>query len=314
MATGALFVGFAGLDAPARTRAGWQAAVTPLVALAAGLGVLTGHSPAPAVLTMGIVGAIAGYGFAVSPRLAIAGLTVALSLLISQGLEIPISHAPDALLFAALGGLLQVAFSLAVYAAGDRAAEEGESRWDAGAARRNLSANLTLDSTAARHALRFGAAMAAGVAAYWFLGLHEHGFWIPLTVLFVLRPEAGETNQRLIWRAAGTAVGLVIATALSFWLEDDGIALAIALTVATAVSYGTLTVQYAIFTAGITTYAVLLADTLGEPALEAAGQRAYGTAIGIAIAAAAFLLWSNPSRGEEAGGNRPLAPPGAAAR
>lgn len=128
----------------------------------------------------------------------------------------------------------------------------------------------------------------------------------------MLRPEAGETGQRLIWRAAGTAVGLVIATALSFWLEDDGIALAIALTVATAVSFGTLTVQYAIFTTGITTYAVLLADTLGEPALEAAGQRAYGTAIGIAIAAAAFLLWSNPKR--EEGDSRPLAPPETVAR
>ncbi|MET0306114.1 MAG: FUSC family protein [Solirubrobacterales bacterium] len=314
MATGALFVGFAALDAPARTRAGWQAAVTPLVALAAALGAFTGHSPALAVPTMAVVGAIAGYGFAVSPRLAIAGLTVALSLLISQGLEIPISHAPEALLFAGLGGVLQVAFSLAVYAAGDRGAEKGENRWDVGAARRNLSANFTLDSTAARHALRFGTAMAAGVAAYWLLDLHQHGFWIPLTILFVLRPEAGETNQRLVLRAAGTAIGLVIATALSFWLEDDGIALAVALTMATAVAYGTLTVQYAIFTTGITTYAVLLADTLGEPALEAAGQRAYGTAIGIAISALAFLLWSNPGRGE---GERPddtLSPPEAAAR
>ena len=112
MATGALFVGFAALDAPARTRAAWQAAVTPLVALAAALGVLTGHSPALAVPTMALVGAIAGYCFAVSLRLAIAGLSVALSLLISQGLEIPISHAPEALLFAGLGGVLQVAFSL----------------------------------------------------------------------------------------------------------------------------------------------------------------------------------------------------------
>lgn len=314
MATGALFVGFAALDAPARTRAAWQAAVTPLVALAAALGALTGHSPLLAVPTMGLVGAIAGYGFAVSPRLAIAGLSIALSLLIAQGLEIPTSHATDALLFAALGGALQVAFSFAVYAAGDRGAEKGESRWDADAARRSLSANLTLDSTAARHALRFGAALAAGVAAYWLLGLHEHGFWIPLTILFVLRPEADETNRRLVLRAAGTAIGLAIATALSFWLEDDGIALAIALAIATAVSYGMLTVQYAIFTAGITTYAVLLADTLGEPALEAAGQRAYGTAIGIAIAAVAFLVWSNPGGGEGTVKSPPLASPEAAAR
>lgn len=314
MATGALFVGFAALDAPARTRATWQTAVTPLVALAAALGALTGHSPLLAVPAMALVGAIAGYGFAVSPRLAIAGLSISLSLLVSQGLEIPVANAPDALLFAGLGGLLQVAFSLLVYAVGDRAAEKDENRWDADAARRSLSANLTLDSTSARHAVRFGAALGVGVAVYWLLDMHEHGFWIPLTILFVMRPEAEETSRRLVWRAAGTAVGLVIATAISFWLEGDGVALAMALTIATALAFGTMTVQYAVFTAAITTYAVLLADTLGEPALEAAGQRAYGTAIGIAIAAAAFLIWSNPRRGEGAMENRSLAPPEAAAR
>ncbi|HEX3173991.1 MAG TPA: FUSC family protein [Solirubrobacterales bacterium] len=93
----------------------------------------------------------------------------------------------------------------------------------------------------------------------------------------------------------------------------SGVALALALTVATAFAYGLLTVQYALFTAAITTYAVLLADTLGEPALEAAGQRAAATAIGILIAAAAFLVWPSPSRG--GGPRRPrLAPPQATAR
>ncbi len=294
VATGALFVGFPGLDAPARSRAAWQAAVTPFVGLAALLGVLTGSSAPLAIATMALVGAAAGYCFAVSLRLSIAGLSVALGLLISQGLEIPVSHAPEALLFTCIGGLLQVAFSLCVYAAGDREEEGGAAGWSTRAARRALSANLTLRSTSARHALRFGAALGAGVGAYWLLGMKEHGFWIPLTILFVLRPEEEETFHRLILRAVGTALGLVIATALSFWLHGYGIALAVALTVATGFAYGLLTVQYALFTTAITVYAVLLADTLGEPALQAAGQRAGATAIGIAIAAAAFLLWANP--------------------
>lgn len=317
IATGALFVGFPGLDAPARTRAAWQAAVTPLVGLAAALGVLTGPSAPLSVAAMLLVGAAAGYCFAVSLRFSIAGLAVALALVVSQGLGIPVSHTLQALLFTALGGLLQAAFSVSIWA-GERTCRRREAHlgrteparpgggavWDWRGGVGDLGANLTLSSTSARHALRFGSALAAGVAAYWLLGMHEHGFWIPLTVLFVLRPEEGETFHRLILRAVGTAIGLVIATALSFWLNDDGVALAVALTVATAFAYGLLTVQYALFTAAITTYAVLLADTLGEPALHAAGQRAIATAIGIAIAGAAFLLWSNP--GERTG---PIAPP-----
>ena len=39
---------------------------------------------------------------------------------------------------------------------------------------------------------------------------------------------------------------------------------------------------------------MVLADTLGDPALAAAGQRGAATVLGIAIACAAFLLWSNP--------------------
>jgi fusaric acid resistance family protein len=292
--TGALLAGFPGLDAPARTRAAWQAATAPLIGLAAALGVLTGGNAFLAVATMALVGAAAGYCFAVSLRFSIAGLSVALSLLISQDLPLDLADAVPALLLATAGGLLQAAFSLCVWALGDREEEGGANAWSTPAALRALDSNLTLSSVSFRHGLRFGAALATGVAAYWLLGIHEHGFWIPLTILFVLRPQRDETFHRLILRAVGTAVGLVIATALAQWLHADGVAIALALTIATAFAYGLLTVQYALFTTAITTYAVLLADSIGEPALRAAGQRALGTAIGIVIAGAAFVIWSNP--------------------
>jgi Fusaric acid resistance protein-like len=305
--TGALLAGFPGLDAAARSRAVWQAAVAPAIGLAAALGALTGSSAPLAVAALALVGAAAGYCFAVSPRLAIAGLSVALSLLIAQGLPLRPADALPSLLFASAGGLLQAAFSLGVWGTcrdlevpmgaqlPARPGAAGVGGWSG--AVRALEANLNLGSTSFRHALRFGAALGVGVAAYWLLGMKEHGFWIPLTILFVLRPEREETFRRLILRAIGTIAGLLVATALSEWLGGDGVALALALTVATALAYGLLTVQYALFTAAITTYAVLLADTLGEPALHAAGQRAIATAIGIAIAAAAFLLWPNPGPG-----------------
>jgi hypothetical protein len=296
LATGALLAGFTGLDAPARARAAWQGAVAPLIGLAAALGVLTGVSPALAIPTMAVVGAAAGYCFAVSLRLAIAGLSVALSLLISQGLPLEAADALPALLLATAGGLLQPLFSALVWAAGDRSEDDPAKAWNSSEAIAGLRRNLTLRSVSARHALRFGAALAAGVAAYWILGMEEHGFWIPLTVLFVLRPAEDETRRRLALRAMGTAAGLVFASLLSEWLHGDPIPLALALATATGFAYGLLTVQYALFTAAITTYAVLLADTLGEPTLEAAGQRAAATAIGIVIAGVAFVLWSNPSK------------------
>ena len=294
--TGALLAGFPGLDAPARTRAAWQAASAPLIGLAAALGVLTGASALPAIVAVAIVGALAGYCFSVSLRLSIVGLSVALSLVIAQDLPLDLADLGPAFLLATAGGLLQAGFSLCVWLAGDRSEEGGEG-WDTRATLRTLGSNLSLESTSFRHGLRFGAALAAGVSLYWLIGMHEHGFWIPLTILFVLRPEKEETFRRLILRAVGTAAGLIVATALAEWLGGNGVVVALALTIATGLAYGLLTVQYALFTAAITTYAVLLADSIGEEALHAAGQRALATAIGIAIAGASFLLW--PNRGPE---------------
>jgi Fusaric acid resistance protein-like len=294
--TGALLAGFPAMDAPARPRAAWQAAVAPLIGVAAVLGLLTGSNAFMATITMAVVGAVAGYCFSVSLRLSIFGLSVALALLICQDLPLDAGDALPAFLLVTAGGLLQAAFSLCVWAAGDRDEEGGGSGWSWPAARRALRSNLSLRSTSFRHGLRFGAALGAGVALYWLIGVHEHGFWVPLTVLFVLRPEEDETFRRLVLRAVGTAIGLVLATALAEWLRGEEIAIGVCLTIATGFAYGLLTVQYALFTAAITTYAVLLADSIGEPALQAADERALGTALGILIAGTAFIVWPNRER------------------
>ena len=294
IATGALVNGFPGMDAPARARAGWQAASAPLIGAAAALGILSSQAGPTAVLALGLMGLLAGYCFCVSLRLAIVGLSVTLAMLIAQGLFLPAGDAGPALLYGTLGGLTQVAWSLIVWLATDRADDEPEKAWSGRGAVAALRLNLSLESQSARHALRFGAALAAGVAAYRLLDLHQHGFWIPLTILFVMRPERDETDHRLILRAIGTVLGLVIATALAEAFIGEDLVLAGFLTVAAAFSFGLLTVQYALFTTAITTYVVLMSTTLGEAAFRAAGQRATGTALGIAIAFLAWRLWPNP--------------------
>ncbi len=314
LATGALLAGFPGLDAPAGPRAAWQGAAAPLIGLAAALGILSSQATVPAVLAMGLLGAIAGYCFSVSLRLAIVGLSVALALLIAQGLFLPAADALPALLYGTAGACLQVAWSLIVWVVVDRGARE-ESGWNARETAQALRSNLTLASPSARHAIRFGVALATGVAAYRLLGMDDHGFWIPLTILFVMRPERDETDKRLVLRAVGTVLGLIFATAVAETLGGSDLVVWIVLTAAAAFSFGLLTVQYALFTAAITVYVVLLTDTLGEPALQAAGQRAGGTALGIAIAFTAFVLWPSPGEGrglrseaQKAGGSPPEAP------
>ena len=295
IATAALVNGFPGGDAPARGRAGWQAAGAPLIGIAAALGILSSQTGPTAVLALGLLGALAGLCFSVSLRLAILGLSVTLGMLIAQGLLLPAADAWPALVYATLGGFTQVAWSLIVWAVGDRDDDEPEKAWSGGEALATLRANLSLESQSARHAIRFGAALAAGVAAYWLLGMDEHGYWIPLTILFVMRPERDETDHRLILRAAGTVLGLIIATAIAEAFEGNDLVIGAVLTVAAALSFGLLTVQYALFTAAITTYVVVISTSLGEPAFRAVDERATGTVLGILIAFLAWRLWSNPA-------------------
>jgi hypothetical protein len=299
IATGSLFAAFAGLDAPAGPRAAWQAAAAPAIGLMAALGILSSQSEPAAVAAMALVGAAAGYCFAYSLRLAIYGLVVALTLLVSQGLFLAGDETLPALLWGTVGGLTQVLWSLIVWLVVDRCARGEPSGWDARAVAAAFRSNFTLGSESLRHAIRFGAALAIGVGAYRAFDMDNHGFWIPLTILFVMRPDRDETYLRLVLRAVGTVLGLVLATAVAEAFGGSDLVVIAVLTAATALALGLLTVQYALFTAAITVYVVLLTDTLGEGAWEADKLRLIGTALGLLITFLAFTLWPDPERGRD---------------
>jgi len=299
IATGAMFAGIAGLDAPAGPRAAWQAAAAPAIGLMAALGILSSQTAPTAVATMALVGALAGYCFSYSLRLAIYGLVAALTLLVSQGLFLEVDEALPALLWGAVGGLTQVVWSLLVWVVVERCAREEPSGWDARAVAAAFASNFTLRSESCRHAIRFGASLALGVAVYRLFDMDDHGFWIPLTILFVMRPDRDETYLRLVLRAVGTVLGLIVATAIFHVFGLDDAVVIVALTAATALALGLLTVQYALFTAAITVYVVLLTDTLGEPAWEADKLRLIGTAVGLLITFLAFVVWPDPERGRD---------------
>jgi hypothetical protein len=242
---------------------------------------------------MGLMAAAAGYCFADTLRLAFVGFSASVALMISQGLFLPAHEALPALLYGTAGGLIQAAWAGCVWLVYDRDSDN-ESGWDWARTKARLRDNWTLASPVGRHAVRYGVALGLGVAIYRIAGMREHGYWIPLTILFVLRPERDETDRRLVLRAVGTLLGLALATGLAVLFDGAEPWIAIALSLSAALSFGLITVQYALFTASITTYVVLLSDTLGEARFDAAGQRVIGTAVGILVAWLAFRIYPGP--------------------
>ncbi len=160
--------------------------------------------------------------------------------------------------------------------------------------------------------MRWGIALGVGVAIYHALDLGQHGYWVPLTVLFVLKPERGMTYERIAMRAAGTLGGLVVATPLAMAIGGLPLVESIAMTLAAGLCFALIALEYALFTAAVTSFVVILAHAMGQSAWQAADQRGAGTAIGIVVAAAAFVVWSNRRLEERV--EMPSQPPTAARR
>jgi uncharacterized membrane protein YccC len=153
-----------------------------------------------------------------------------------------------------------------------------------------LRAQLTPRSSAFRHATRLGVALMVAVVVYRVLPIGR-GYWVPVTVLFVLKPDYLSTYSRGVGRALGTMLGVVIAAALVS-IGDPSDAFVVGLLAAIAfLAYTLFPANYALFSVMLTVLVALLVEFAGGSAIGAVEERIVDTAIGGVIALGAFALW-----------------------
>jgi uncharacterized membrane protein YccC len=153
-----------------------------------------------------------------------------------------------------------------------------------------LRANLSLSSPAFRHGVRLGVTLAVATALYRVLDL-PRGYWVPLTVAFVLRPDFGGTFTRGAQRYAGTIVGVVTATALTALLDPGDWTLVALVGVFAVGVYALLFANYALFTGSVTALIVFFVAFDGVSEWTAVTDRLLDTIIGGALSLIAFALW-----------------------
>ncbi len=153
-----------------------------------------------------------------------------------------------------------------------------------------LRANLTLDSTACRHALRLSVTLAIATALYRLLEM-PRGYWLPLTALLVLKPEFHDTFARGISRIAGTLLGAAFATLLAQTVPLGSRGLTILVLGCVWAGYALVRASYAVFTVFITGYVVFLLMLAGVPELTAVTHRIEYTAEGGLLALLLYALW-----------------------
>ncbi|HET8851505.1 MAG TPA: FUSC family protein, partial [Ktedonobacteraceae bacterium] len=156
----------------------------------------------------------------------------------------------------------------------------------------SIRANLTLHSSAFRHAIRLGIALALATALYQVFHLPvERGYWIPMTVVLVLRSDFLTTFTRGIARLLGTMLGAVLTTLLVVFLAPSQPVLVAIITIAAYLMYSTLFANYAIFSVAVTMAAVFLISFTTPQTLMTAVYRAIDTAIGGVLALLMYALW-----------------------
>jgi uncharacterized membrane protein YccC len=162
--------------------------------------------------------------------------------------------------------------------------------WSLRDAFNTLTANLTLRSTACRHALRLGVTLAVATGLYRAASL-ERGYWLSLTVLLVLKPEFQETFSRGVARVGGTLLGAAFATLITILLAPGPLALAVLVLLFVWLGYALFRASYAVFTVCITGYVVFLVSLAGVPELTAVTERSVDTILGGALALLVYALW-----------------------
>jgi uncharacterized membrane protein YccC len=153
-----------------------------------------------------------------------------------------------------------------------------------------VHANLSLRSTAFRHGVRLGATLAVATAVYRLFDL-PRGYWVPLTVAFVLKPDFGGTFSRGLQRYAGTIIGSVVASAITALLDPGNWTLVVLVGIFAAGIYTFIFANYLLFTTSVTALIVFFVAFDGVSEWTAVTDRLLDTIIGGALTLAAYWLW-----------------------
>jgi len=186
----------------------------------------------------------------------------------------------------------EIAFHTTPVGSAAFAARESASPWTLRltSAMAKLRANLSLDSTAFRHALRLAVCVAVAEAINRVIG-SRRGYWMPMTVSIVLRPDFAATFSRGVLRLAGTLAGLLAATGLVHFLAPSTGVEIFLIVFFTLLLRAFGSANYGIFVTALTALVVFLVSITGVEPGPVMLARGLNTLAGGVIALLAYALW-----------------------
>ena len=152
-----------------------------------------------------------------------------------------------------------------------------------------MRGHLNRHSPVFRHAVRLSVAVAVGCAIQRYTGI-AHGYWIPLTVLMVLRPETAHTYTRCAGRIAGTLAGIAVASVVLVLLTPGVVVTAVLAIVFVGAAYASAGLGYLASSAALTAAVVFLIGLEQVGPAPTTDDRLLGALIGGGLAVLAHVL------------------------
>jgi uncharacterized membrane protein YccC len=159
-------------------------------------------------------------------------------------------------------------------------------------ARRTLGFHLRWQSTRFRNSLRAGVALAASLAVARLVDF-DHGFWVVLGTLMVLRSGVADTTTTALQALRGTLIGFAVAVPIAYAAHGGDTLLWLLLPLTTFLAaWVPGAVGLGSGQAAFTVFVVVLFDLAAPSGTQTAVIRLETVATGIAVAVAAgFLFW-----------------------
>jgi uncharacterized membrane protein YccC len=151
--------------------------------------------------------------------------------------------------------------------------------------------HASVASVSFQNSLRGAAGLALGVYIAQRTGV-QHGFWIVLAMLSVLRSNALGTGWSVLSALAGTAVGIVVGAALVIAIgTHEGVLWAVLPVALLLAAYGPRAISFAAGQAGFTVFVLVLFNLLQPVGWRVGLVRVEDVAIGFAISLVVGLLF-----------------------
>ena len=286
---GSLFAGIATINDPTVSRR----AEGILIALSLALGTLLGSLLAPYagwnVFTIGVLSVIAGFGACMGRRAALVGTVFIANYAVNVGLPHPPGSILPATLMMLIGALVQVT-AIEVWDI-TRRRQLDPAAPVAQTPSALLRSHLTARDPFVWHAIRLAIAEVIAMTLGTLLGI-DHGYWIPLTVAFILLPDTLGTATQVIGRIVGTFAGLavlVIAINAGFVGRWQAV---VAVGIGALLSYALGQENYAFSVAGITISILVLDSFVGQSILTNVPLRFECTLLAAGITISVWLFTS----------------------